>query len=83
VLFLVCQETRDFVNEWYNVGCDYHNIDDSPSIIKNLDSFIEHRHDQSIFSLLTKKYDLYSKHSLDNKCIKIYKNLSGVSKIGF
>ena len=41
ILLLVCNETRDLVNEWYNLGCDYHNIDDSPSINKNLNIFVE------------------------------------------
>lgn len=58
ILFLVCDETRRLVNEWYELGCDYHNIDDSPSVTLNLNSFVEHRHDQSIFSLLTKKYNI-------------------------
>lgn len=31
LLFLVCEQTRNLVDEWYNLGCDYHNIDDSPS----------------------------------------------------
>jgi hypothetical protein len=66
ILFLVCKETIQLVNEWYTLACDYHNIDDSPSIIPNFPSFREHRHDQSIFSLLTKKYDLYSTQNLGN-----------------
>lgn len=77
IMFLVCEQTRKIVNEWYELGCDYHNIDDSPSIIKNYDNFKEHRHDQSIFSLLTKKYGIYSKTNLDDKCIKYVRNLSG------
>lgn len=68
------------VNEWYELGCDYHNIDDSPSILKNIDGFIEHRHDQSIFSLLTKKYNLFSERSLYNS-IHYIRNKSGISKI--
>jgi len=79
-LFLVCEETRNLVNEWYKLGCEYHNIDDSPSIIRNLNSFREHRHDQSIFSLLTKKYNIYSNHSLYD-AIHILRNKSGVSKL--
>jgi hypothetical protein len=79
-LFLVCDETRNLVNEWYKLGCDYHNIDDSPSNIKNLDGFKEHRHDQSIFSLLTKKYNLFSKHSLKN-AIYCIRNRSGTSNV--
>jgi hypothetical protein len=64
ILFLVCNETRTLVNEWYELGCDYHNIDDTPSIKSNFPNFVEHRHDQSIFSLLTKKYNLYSNTNL-------------------
>ena len=52
LLFKICDKTRDLVNKWYELSSDYHNIDDSPSISKNYESFIEHRHDQSIFSLL-------------------------------
>jgi hypothetical protein len=63
ILFLVCEETKNFVNEWYDLICDYHNVDDSPSVLKNLECFQEHRHDQSIFSLLSKKYGLYSKEN--------------------
>ena len=55
-LLYVCDKTRRLVNEWYETACNYHLIDDSPSIAKNCDGFREHRHDQSIFSLLTKKY---------------------------
>jgi hypothetical protein len=55
-LYLVCNETRHLVNEWYELGCDYHNIDDSPSVLKNIDGFIDHRHDQSVLSLILKKY---------------------------
>ena len=76
VIFFVCEKTRKFVEEWYNIGCDYHYIDDTPSINKNLDCFIEHRHDQSIFSLLSKKYNIYSSVSL-NYIIDINRNRSG------
>jgi len=46
------------IEYWYIVASYYHFIDDSKSIERNDSSFIEHRHDQSIFSLLTKKYSL-------------------------
>jgi hypothetical protein len=78
-MFLVCDKTIKLVNEWYTIGSEYHYIDDSPSIIPN-GKFIEHRHDQSIFSLLTKKYSLYSTHSLIN-AIYSNRNKSGISKI--
>ena len=55
IFFSVCEETRKFVNDWYSLCCDYHLIDDSPSISKNYEGFREHRHDQSVFSQLTKK----------------------------
>jgi len=79
LLFLVCDKTRNLVKQWYELGSDYHNIDDGPSIRKNLDCFREHRHDQSIFSLLTKKYDLFSQRSL--YCVEYIRNRTGVSKI--
>lgn len=79
-LFLVCKETRLLVNEWYELGSDYHNIDDSPSIITNFECFQEHRHDQSIFSLLTKKYNIYSKKTL-SEAVHYIRNKTGKSKI--
>ena len=60
VFFFVCEETRKLVNDWYSICCDYHLIDDSPSVSKNDEQFIEHRHDQSVFSQLTKKYGLFT-----------------------
>ena len=51
------EKTITFLQEWYNLMCNYHFIDDSKSIIPNDESFIEHRHDQSCFSLLCKKYN--------------------------
>jgi hypothetical protein len=57
--------TTDFVNDWYNCSQIYHLIDDSPSISANYPGFVEHRHDQSIFSLLlkSKKYQ----HTMNNE----------------
>jgi hypothetical protein len=78
VLFHVCDKTRNIVNEWYKLGCDYHNIDDSPSISANFRTFAEHRHDQSIFSLLIKKNNIEHRSSLFD-CIAINRNLSGHS----
>ena len=81
ILFHVCDKTRNLANDWYELSCDYHNIDDTPSITPNVSGFIEHRHDQSIFSLLIKKYDIYSRdYSLLN-CITANRNRTGVSRI--
>jgi hypothetical protein len=81
LLFLICPETRTIVNQWYELSCTYHNIDDSPSILPNAPEFKEHRHDQSIFSLLTKKYNLFSKINMKEKCIKYVRNRTGISRI--
>jgi hypothetical protein len=80
-LFLVCKETRDFVDKWYELSSDYHNIDDSASIIPNFECFKEHRHDQAIFSLLTKKYNIFSEKYLID-AIYYSRNKTGDSKIG-
>lgn len=54
-----CDKIIKLVEEWYEIGSNnYHFIDDSPSIMPNFDGFHEHRHDQSIFNLLVKKYNL-------------------------
>jgi hypothetical protein len=49
--------TINFVKEW-NELCqgDYRNIDDSRSILPDFPGFVEHRHDQSVFSLLFNFY---------------------------
>jgi hypothetical protein len=51
-----CPHSLFLVKLWYELSCNYHLIDDSPSVAPNNKTFIEHRHDQSIFSLLRKKY---------------------------
>ena len=83
ICFLVCAETINLVNEWYKIGSTYHNIDDSPSILKNLKGFCEHRHDQSIFSLLSKKYNFYNDNYSESlyNAINISRNRTGVSRI--
>ena len=48
--------TLNFVDSWSKVFKDNLKlVDDSPSKIKNFKGFIEHRHDQSVFSILCKK----------------------------
>jgi len=80
LLINVNSKTRSFINEWYELGCDYHNIDDSPSIAKNSNVFREHRHDQSIYSLLFKKYNYSSKYLLSDS-IEILRNRTGISRL--
>jgi hypothetical protein len=43
---------RDFVRTWRDTCQNYHLIDDTPSSIPNAPGFKDHRHDQSIFSIL-------------------------------
>jgi hypothetical protein len=55
-----CQHTIELINKWYEGCCHYHLVDDSPSKLKNIPSFIANRNDQSIFSVLRKKYGTIS-----------------------
>ena len=49
--------TLKLLDEWSEVYTkDFSLVDDSQSVLKNFKGFIENRHDQSIFSLLCKKY---------------------------
>uniref|UniRef100_UPI004047F82C hypothetical protein n=1 Tax=Bacteroidota TaxID=976 RepID=UPI004047F82C len=53
------KKSVDFVEEWLGiVKKSFTYIDNSPSISPNFEGFIEHRHDQAIFSMLAKKYHL-------------------------
>jgi hypothetical protein len=71
------QKTLDLITEWYTTCCQYNFIDDTKSKISN-EHFIDNRHDQSVFSLLTKKYNLFSKYSLSN-CIYLDRNRTAKS----
>ena len=52
-----CAPSMAVVRAWRRVAAsDYHLIDDSPSHSKNHVGFREHRHDQSIFSILRKMH---------------------------
>jgi len=46
--------TSEFTKDWYTTCCNYHYIDDTASAIANDPAFVDHRHDQSVFSLLIK-----------------------------
>lgn len=50
-----CSSSVSFVNEWLNVfRADFKLADDTPSRSANEPGFREHRHDQSIYSILSK-----------------------------
>lgn len=50
------ERTVKLFQEYAELSTVYHLIDDSPSILPNDPSFKENRHDQSILSILRKKY---------------------------
>ena len=51
-----CPESIAIIEEWLNLfKFDFSLVDDSPSLSPNPAGFIEHRHDQAIFSILCKK----------------------------
>lgn len=49
-------ETVNIIKEWLSYCEHYELIDDSPSLKFSFKEFTEHRHDQSVWSLLVKKY---------------------------
>jgi len=76
-----CDKTISLINEWYNICSNNYNlIDDSPSIEKNYDGFIENRHDQSIYNLLVKKHNLINYDmEIENSPVLTLRNRTGKS----
>jgi hypothetical protein len=62
ILLQKTQENLDLLSEWLSAALleDGRYADDSPSILPNQIGFVEHRHDQSIWSLLAKKHGVYA-----------------------
>jgi len=79
-MFLKCNKTMKLIEEWVYYSSKYNLIDNSPSKNKNLNGFVENRNDQSIFSLLTKKHELFSDVSL-LEYIEVLRNRSGNSRL--
>ena len=52
------QESIAFARAWLACAEEAHLLTDSPSKVANYSGFFEHRHDQSIFSLLSKKHGI-------------------------
>jgi hypothetical protein len=50
-----CEHTTNLINEYYELCKNHSLIDDTQSILPNDSSFVAHRHDQSLFSILRKK----------------------------
>jgi len=57
-IYKKCENTLKIMKEWFETATysSYRMLTDVPSQVPNTSDFIEHRHDQSIFSLLLKKY---------------------------
>lgn len=54
-----CSNSISFVNEWFHLLHNpemFHLITDKKSNCTNLEGFVDHRHDQSAFSIIVKKY---------------------------
>lgn len=60
VAMIKSKKTCQLVKEWLHYACDPRCITDMPNTCgkDNYDGFVDHRHDQSIFSLLSKKYEI-------------------------
>lgn len=62
--------SKSVLNEWLDMCCNYDDISDSPSSIENTVFFRDHRHDQSLLSILLCKYgiemDFFEKKYLQN-----------------
>ena len=50
--------TIKYMKEWLDMCCIYENITDSPSKIENSSLFNEHRHDQSLLSVVLHKHNI-------------------------
>lgn len=73
----------EFLEEWYEDCEVYHSLNDEPSVEPNFPEFIDHRHDQSIYNLLLKRYameDLILYKGQVN-LIQIAHNRSGKSRL--
>ena len=61
-------KTSEYMKEWLDMCC-YENITDSPSISINSELFCEHRHDQSLLSIIIHKYNI-PLHYFDKKYLQ-------------
>jgi hypothetical protein len=52
------ENTIKYIQEWLDMCCVYEDITDTPSKIRNVGLFKEHRHDQSLLSIILYKYNI-------------------------
>ena len=69
IILRKCQAVIEFIKEWHNIGqeSNHRYVDDSPSLNNKDEQVVEHRHDQSIFSLLCKKHHHLVTKSMDSQ----------------
>ena len=61
-----CKHALSIYSQWWEIAKVRPELfSDSPSLVPNLSGFIENRHDQSIWSLLCKKFSVIEKKDLD------------------
>lgn len=61
IFFKKSDFSMKFVRDWYKAYLDDYTLaTDSPSRVPNFPGFVENRHDQSIYSILAKKYNIES-----------------------
>lgn len=71
IFFRKCEYSLSFVKKWLSL-CEKENlITDQPNInMNNFDDFIDHRHDQAIFSLLIYNEGIMSVPQIDQYCVE-------------
>jgi len=67
------QNSIKYMEEWLEMCTNFDDITDSPSKSKNCDLFIEHRHDQSLLSIIIYKYNLQLQF-FENKYLQNVRN---------
>ena len=69
VIVRKCPGVIEFIKEWHTIAQENNHkyIDDSPSVNNKDEEVQEHRHDQSIFSLLCKKHQHLVTKSMDSQ----------------
>ena len=71
--------TMALVEEWTMLATEnHHYLDNSPSFLPNYMEFQEHRHDRSLFSLLTKKHNLFGQTPI-GEAVDVMRNNSKIS----
>lgn len=70
IFFRKCENSISFVKEWLSY-CETNLITDSPNEkMPNFDDFIDHRHDQAIFSLLAYNRNITNIPQIDQYCVE-------------